>query len=308
MPLFLPASRPLLVLLGLSLFARGASAAPTGAFERPGGGPRAAALGGHSVVLPDDDFALGTNPGRLVYAQRSASAQFDRIDPAIELWRGRLGFATPLGPEPDARYQVAPPRRAAVGVALDVTSLTLIEGSAYREAAISVGGAVAPISILGVGMAVRFEQASSDASGLSGHAFGVDVGGSMALWDHVAAGITLRNAFGRATFEGGDDEDRAAELTVGLAATHHRLWQAEVDYVFARNTTSALAGGAEVHVVPGTFDLRAGVAREMAGEGRWIPSAGAGFILSAFRIDYAFRSDTDGGLDAQHQLALGARF
>jgi hypothetical protein len=299
----------LAVVATLALLRSGdAFAAPTSAFERPGGGPRAAALGGHTVVLPDDDFALGTNPGRLVFAQRSASAQFDRIDPVIELWRGRLGFVQPLGTKPNDPYVLAVPYPFAVGAALDLTSLTLIEGSGYREAAVSLGGAVAPITILGVGATVRVEQASSDVVGLSGNAFGVDVGASIALWDHVGAGVALKNAFGRASFEGGDDEDRAAELTVGLAATHYSRWQAEVDYVFARNTTSALSGGVEVHVVPGMFDLRAGVAREMAGAGRWIPSAGAGFILSMFRIDYAFRSDTDGGLDAQHQLALGARF
>jgi hypothetical protein len=290
------------------LLARPALAAPTGAFERPGGGPRSAALGGHTVVLPDDDYALGSNPGRLAFTSRSASAQYDRVDPVIELWRGRLGYVQPLGADLADPYQLSKPHRAAVGLALDMTRLALIEGSAYREMAVSLGGGIAPMPYLGVGATVRLEQASSDVDGLSAHAFGVDLGGSVELWDHVAAGIALRNAFGRATFEGGDDEDRAAELTVGLAATHHRRWQAEADYVFQHNTTSALSGGAEVHVVPGTFDLRGGIARELAGTGRVVPSAGAGFILKQFRIDYAFRSDTDGGLDAQHQLSLGARF
>jgi hypothetical protein len=260
-------------------------------------------------VLPDDDFALGTNPGRLVFAGRSASAQYDRIDPAVELWRGRLGLAWPTGTDVSEPYQASPARRTAIGLALDLTSLTLIEGSGYREAAFTLGGAVAPISILGLGAAMRFERASTDLTALSAHAWGVDVGGSLELSDHLAVAAAMRNAFGRATFEGGDDEDRAAELTVGVASTHRRLWQAEVDYVFQRNTSSALSGGVEVHVVPNVFDLRAGLARELSGAvARFVPSAGAGFDLKGFRLDYAFRSDTDGGLDAQHQLALGARF
>lgn len=297
------------VLLAVALIQDPAVAAPTTAFERPGGGPRSAALGGHSVVLQDDDHAMGTNPARLVFARRSASAQYDRIDPTVELWRGRFGVAWPLGRDLSEPYQTTQAHRSAVGLALDVTSLTLIEGSGYREVAISLGGAFAPMSILGLGAAVRIERASSDLGDLSARAFGVDLGGSLELSDHLAAAVAIRNALGRATFEGGDDEDRSAELTVGLASTHRTRWAAEVDYVFQRNRTSAFAGGVEVHVVPDLFDLRAGVAREMLGAApRIIPSAGAGFILQRFRLDYAFRSDTDGALGAQHQLSVGARF
>jgi hypothetical protein len=144
---------------------------------------------------------------------------------------------------------------------------------------------------------------------IAAHAWGLDAGLSIELADHLAAALALRNALGRATFDGGDDEDRAAELTIGVAATHRRWWQAEADFVFQRNTTSALSGGVEVHVVPGTLDLRAGVAREMDSvAGRMVLSAGAGFEVSRLHVDYAFRNDPDGGLEAQHQLALTARF
>jgi len=282
--------------------------AATVAFERPGGGPRAAALGGHTVVLPDDDAAMGTNPGRLVFAAASASAQFDRVDPEVDLWRGRIGVAWPLGRDVSEPFQTSRAHRTAIGAALDVTGLTLIEGSGYREAALSLGAGIAPISIFGLGATVRFERATSDVSEIEAHAWGVDVGGSLELSDHMAAAISIKNALGRATFEGGNDEDRLAELTLGLAATHHKRWQAEADYVFQRNTTSAVSGGVEVHVVPGVFDLRGGLAREMLGAARFIPSAGAGFVFQRIHLDYAFRSDTDGGFDAQHQLALGARF
>jgi hypothetical protein len=226
----------------------------------------------------------------------------------VDLWRGRIGLAWPVGRDVTEPFQTSPAHRTVLGAALDVTNLTLIEGSGYREAALSLGAGIAPISILGLGVAARYEQASSDASDISAHAWGVDFGTSLELTDHLAGAISIRNALGRATFEGGNDEDRPAELTIGVAATHHKLWQAEADYVFQRNTTSALSGGVEVHVVPGVFDLRGGVAREMLGGARIIPSAGAGFALKHLHIDYAFRSDTDGGFDAQHQLALGARF
>ena len=295
-------------MVALAAFAHAPVHAGTAAFDRPGGGPRAAALGGHSVVLPVDDTAMGTNPARLVFAVASASAQFDRVDPDVDLWRGRIGVAWPLGRDVSEPYQTSPAHRTALGAALDVTSLTLIEGSGYREAALSLGGAVAPIPILGLGATVRYERASSDVSEISAHAWGVDLGGSLELSDHMAAAISIRNAFGRATFDGGNDEDRLAELTLGVAATHHKRWQAEADYVFQRNTTSAVSGGVEVHVVPGVLDLRGGLAREMLGAARFIPSAGAGVVFQRFRLDYAFRSDTDGGFDAQHQLALGARF
>jgi len=295
----------LLLLLGPAL----AQAATTAAFDRAGGGARAAALGGHSVVLPDDDHALGSSPGRLVFAERSASAQYDRVDPDLELWRGRLGAVMPLGQDLTEPLQTSHVSRAAVGLALDVTSLTLIEGSGYREAAVSLGGGFAPFNILGLGLVGRYEHASSDVTEISASAWGVDFGAAVELTDHLAAAVAIRNALGRASFEEGDDEDRPAELTVGLAAGHHKWWQAEVDWVIRNNVTSALSAGAEAHVVPGMVDLRAGIAREQDPvSSRFVGTAGAGFEFARVHLDYAFRADPDGTLDAQHQLALTARF
>ncbi|MEP7027181.1 MAG: hypothetical protein ABI960_01170 [Candidatus Eisenbacteria bacterium] len=287
---------------------RSAAAAPTAAFERPGGGPRAAAIGGHSIVLPDDDYALGANPARLAFAGRSASAQYDRIDPAVDLWRGRVGLSLPIGGEITEPLQTSRSHRAALGAALDVLNLTLIEGSGYRESAATLGFAAAPSAILAFGVAGHYERATSDADLIAAHAWGVDVGMTIDLADHWSAALAVRDALGRVTFDGGDDEDRAAEMTIGLAARAHRFWQAEADYVFQRNTTSALAGGVEIHVLPGVLDLRGGVSREMLGPARIIPSAGAGFTVDHLRLDYAYRSDPDGGMNSQHQVALGVRF
>jgi hypothetical protein len=290
------------------LAARPAAAASTNAFERPAGGPRSAALGGHSVVLLDDDYAMGANPGRLVFAERSVSAQYDRVDPDVDLWRGRLGLALPLGQEITEPLQTSRAYRRALGAAFDVTGLTLIEGSGYREATASLGFAVAPTSFLGFGVSGSYERASSDLDAIAAHAWGVDLGGSMDLSDHWAVAFAIRNAFGRATFDGAEDEDRSAEVTIGLATRARRRWQAELDYAFQHNTTSAVSGGVEIHVVPGVFDLRGGMARELLGGTRVVPSAGAGFTIQHLKLDYAFRSDQDGSMDAQHQLALGARF
>jgi hypothetical protein len=288
--------------------ARIAAAAPTAAFERPGGGPRSAAMGGHVIVLTDDDYAMGSNPARLAFADSSASAQYDRVDPGLNLWRGRLGVAFPLGRNASEPLQASRVHRLAVGAAIDVLHLGLIEGSAYREAALSVGGAFAPLNLLAFGVTARYERANSSLDGLGAKAWGVDVGATLDLSDHWVTGLAIRNALGRAQFDGGDDEDRPAEFTLGLATAHRRRFQAEIDYVLQRNTNSALSGGVEVHVLPGTLDLRAGVARELLGSARLIPSAGAAFLFQRYRLDYAFRSDRDGGFDAQHQLALGARF
>ena len=298
-----------LLLLALALVVAGpAAAAPTNGFERPGGGPRAAALGGHAITLLEDDDVMGANPGRLVFAHRSASAQYDQVEPDIDLWRGRAGVAWPLGHEITEPLQATHAYRGALGVLLDVTSLTLIEGSAYRESQVALGGAIAPASIFGLGASVSYERATSDADQIAAHAWGIDLGTTLDLSDHWTAAIAIKNAFGRAQYDGGQDADRAAETTFGVAARGYRRWQAEADYVTQHNTSAAVSGGVEIRVVPGVFDLRGGVARELLGGGRTVPSAGAGFLIGKIRLDYAFRSDTDGGTDAQHQVALGARF
>ncbi len=294
--------------LALALAPAGAHAATSAAFPDPGGGPRAIALGGYIVALPLDDLALESNPARLVYATGSVSAQVDRLDPDLDLWRGRVGLALGIGPSAAEPMQASQPRRMAIGFALGGQGLTLIEGSDYRETTAALGLAYAPISIGALGVAARYQRSFSDVAGAEATGFGVDVGLSLDLAEHWDVALAVRDAFGRTKFEDSDDEDRAARVTVGLATARRGRWQAEVDYVLQRDATSAVSVGGELHVVPGVLDLRAGVSREMQGVARTTPSFGAGLGFGAFRLDYAFRSDPDGAFETQHRGALGARF
>jgi len=282
--------------------------AATNAFIGFSAGPRSAALGGHLVALVLDDDAVNTNPARLAYVERGMSARYDRLQPDVDLWHGRVGFAMPLGALVSEPRQTSKVHRTGAGVSLDVTSLTLIEGSGYGEASFAGGFAYAPASQGAVGLTARYERAQSDVDAIAAHAWGVDVGVSVDLSDHWDAALSIKNAFGRAQFDGADDEDRAAQLTLGVATARRKRWQAELDYVFQYNKNAALAGGVEYHVVPGVLDLRAGVDRELAGVARTIPSAGLGVLFSRFRFDYAFRDDPDGDQSAQHRVAVGARF
>lgn len=292
----------------LAFLADPAGAATSAAFPDPGGGPRAIALGGHVVALPLDDGALEANPARLAYATGRASAEVDRLDPDLDLWRGRVGVVFGLGPSAADPLQLSQPRRMAIGLSVGGQGLTLIEGSSYGEATFAAGVAYAPVSMGTLGAAVRYQRAISDVPGTEGSGFGVDVGLSLDLAEHWDAALAVRDAFGRTKYEDSDDEDRAARLTIGLATARRRWWQAEVDYVLQRNTTSAVSAGAEIHAVPGIVDVRGGVSREMEGEARTVPTFGAGVVFGAFRLDYAFRSDTDGAFETQHRAALGARF
>ncbi|MEO6463049.1 MAG: hypothetical protein ABIP29_08225 [Candidatus Eisenbacteria bacterium] len=295
--------------LALALAAGPAAAATTSAaFPDAGGGTRSIALGGHLVALPTDDHALETNAARLVYGAGSFSAQVDRLDPGLDLWRGRIGVALGIGPSAAEPLQATRPRRMAFGASIAGQGLTLIEGSSYREATFSAGLAWAPTNLGAIGVAARYQRSVSDVPGAEAAGFGVDVGLSFDLSDHFDVALSVKDAFGRTTFENSDDEDRAARLTLGVAGVRHRRWQAELDYVLQHNSTSAVAGGAEFHVVPGVLDLRAGVSREMRGQARIVPSAGAGLSFGAFRMDYAFRFDPDGAFETQHRASLGARF
>lgn len=294
--------------VGLALAPGLAAAATSAAFPTGEGGPRAIALGGHVVALPVDDLALESNPARLAYAAGTLTVQYDRISPDLDLYRGRLGAAFALGPSAAEPLQKSKPVRMALGVALDTQGLTLIEGSAYREATASVGLAWAPMSAGAAGVTVRYQRSISDVAGTEATGFGVDVGFSFDLADHWDVALSVTDAFGRTTFEDSDDEDRAARTTLGIAAVRRKWWQAELDYVFQHNSTSALAGGIEVHVVPGTLDLRLGVSQELREPARTVAAAGAGLMFSAFRLDYAYRADEDGAFDVQHRIALGARF
>ncbi len=294
--------------LAALLLAGAAQAAPTTAFERYDGGPRGIALGAHCVALLDDDYALTQSVGRLAYSAGSASAQYDRIDPEIDLARGRVGVIKPVAREITQPLQPGRLWRAVAGVALDVTQLTLIEGSSYHEMTATGGAGAALLDFLAVGAAVHYDRATSDVADLHAHGFGVDLGMAGALADHWDAALSIRNAFGRVKFEGDDSEDRAAETTLGIAASHWRRWQAEVDYVLQENHTAATSLGFELHAVPGTLDLRGGLGQEKLPAGRTIASAGIGLRVQHLRLDYAFRSDPDGFSKDQHQVAIGARF
>jgi len=297
-----------LALLGALVLAGRAVAAPSDAFEREDGGPRGIALGGHSVALVDDDYALTQSPGRLPYAFGSASAQYDRLDPDLDLWRGRVGVIAPIGHEITQPLQPGRLWRAVAGGALDLTNLRLIEGSSYREMSVTGGAGMALLDFLAVGVGVNYDRATSDVADLHAHGFGVDIGLAGALADHWDAAISIRNAFGRVQFEGDRSEDRAAETTVGLATSHRRLWQAEADYTMQDNRTAAVSLGLEVHLVPGTLDVRAGIAQEKILVDRTVASAGIGLRVQRLRLDYAFRSDPDAFSTNQHQVAIGARF
>jgi hypothetical protein len=292
----------------LALVADPAAAATSAAFPTADGGPRSIALGGHVVALPVDDLALESNPARLAYGTGWVTAQYDRIAPDLDLHRGRIGAAFALGPGAAEPLQMSKPVRMAVGVSLDTQGLTLIEGSDYREATAAVGLAWTAVSVGAAGVAVRYQRSISDVDGTEATGFGVDVGLSLDLADHWDLALAVTDAFGRTTFEDSDDEDRAARTTLGIAAVRRKWWQAELDYVFQHDETSALAGGFEVHVVPGTLDLRLGVSQEMREPARTVASAGAGVTFSRFRLDYAYRADQDGAFDVQHRIALGARF
>jgi hypothetical protein len=285
-----------------------AAAATTVAFPTADGGPRAIALGGHIVALPIDDLALESNPARLAYATGSVTAQYDRISPDLDLQRGRIGAAFALGPDAAEPLQLSKPVRMALGVSLASQGLTLIEGSDYREATLSAGLSYTGISAGAAGVAVRYQRAFSDVDGTAATGFGVDVGLSFDLADHWDIALSITDAFGRTTYEDSEDEDRAARTTLGIAAVRRKWWQAELDYVLQYDATSAVAGGFEIHVVPGTLDLRAGVSQEMRDPARTVASAGAGLAFSAFRLDYAYSADQDGAFDVQHRVALGARF
>lgn len=298
----------LLALVAGTLGKGAAHAATTSAFDRLDAGPRGIALGAHTVALIDDDYALGQSPGRLVFAGGSASAQYDRIDPDVNLWRGRAGVVKPLGPEITQPLQPGRVWRSAAGLSLDVTQLDLIEGSSYREMTATGGAGAALLDFLSVGVGVHYDRASSDVTDIHATGFGVDLGAAAILADHWDAALAIKNAFGRVKFEGDDSEDRAAEFTAGLAAAHHRYWQAEADYVLQENRTAATSVGLELHVVPGTLDLRGGLANERIPVGRTVTSAGIGIRLQRLRLDYAFRSDPDGLSDTQHQVAIGTRF
>lgn len=284
------------------------AAATSVAFPDAGGGPRSIAMGGHLVALPIDDHAIESNPGRLVYSTGSASAQVDRLDPDLDLWRGRVGVALGHGPSAAEPLQLTKPRRMAFGVAIQGQGLTLIEGSAYREATLagSIGWAAA--NFLATGATVRYQRATSDVEGAGASGFGVDLGLSMDLSDHFDLGLAVTDAFGRTTYEASDDEDRAARVTLGVATVRRRWFQAELDYVYQNNATSALAGGFEVHAVKDILDVRLGVSQELREPARTVPSAGLGFGFREFRFDYAYRNDPDGAFEHQHRVALGARF
>ena len=284
------------------------AASTSSAFSDAGGGPRSIALGGHLVALPVDDLALESNPARLVYGTGSASAQVDRLDPDLDLWRGRIGAAIALGGTAAEPLQATQPRRVALGVSLSGQGLRLVEGSSYRESAIAVGFAAAPVNVGSFGVVVRALRSMSDVAGAEATGFAVDVGLSLDVMDHWDVALAIQNALGRTTFEDSDDEDRAARVTIGLAAARHRRWQGEIDLAYEHNTIGAIAGGIEAHVVPGVLDLRAGVSREMIGVARVVPSFGLGLTAAALHFDYAFRSDPDGAFETQHRVALGARF
>src|SRR5258708_23408357 len=137
---------------------------------------------------------------RLASTGGSASAQYDGSDPEVDVWRGGVGGVKAVGREITEPLQPGRLWRAVAGVSLDVTHLSLIEGSSYREMTATGGAGAALLDFLAVGAAVHYDRASSDVTDLHATGFGVDLGLAGALADHWDAAIAIKNAFGRVTF------------------------------------------------------------------------------------------------------------
>jgi hypothetical protein len=195
-------------------------------------------------------------------------------------------------------------RHWAIGLGLEHLGLELSQGSSWSRQLISAGVGYAPLPFVSTGLSVKMLIGTSDVDGLGATGAGLDIGGRLEISPQAALGVSLRNVFSSVSWEEGEDESAPVEAAGGLLVRYIPMIDVEIEGALDSDDQYSMRGGAEL-CVPGTgLRLRAGGSYISGDYDRWTPSAGFGYRLGSFAVDYGVHFDEDNALGTIHRFAL----
>ena len=262
----------------------------TAALFDVGMGARALGMGGAFVAVADDANALYYNPAGL--------ALIEDHD-VTSMYSALFGAGNYFG----AGYAQKNIGAAVFGLLSTATGTdeygNPTEEFGYREGTLA-GGYAHAFGPFALGGAVKLY--AQDASANRGFGATGDIGALITLpyLDGIRFGAVARNLIGAVKFQSGHTDNFDQSYVLGLSVRPLKGFMVAADYDI---THSIGRVGVEYQIID-AFAARAGAT--MDADKQWGFTAGAGFALAGFRVDYAYQFHTE--LPDSHWVSLGYSF
>ena len=269
-------------------------AADAGSFLRIGVGARALGMGGAFVALADDPTAIYWNPAGLASLESGELASMYTNQFGLGAHFSFLAFSQPWAENKGWAVGI-------VNLSLGQIPITGLDEhgrpvvTRYTESS-ETALLLAYAQILfrsSLGITVKgMRQTLADESSLG---FGVDLGAKIPLFENLSLGAILRTGF--VNWSTGEKVVFPAQAILGMA---YRLFPKLIltfDAGLQTDRRMEVHAGAEYWLIP-QLALRMGLDRGKL-------TAGAGFVIKQFKLDYALMFHD---LGLSHRISFGMRF
>jgi len=296
----------------LILFAFGAFADDGGSYTLLSGGSRDLAMAGAAHLHDAGLEALFLQPASLSSLDRWEVGAFTQLyGDGVPLQHGTLAFAFASGHRMalDGRYESD--SEMAVGAAFQYLSATLADDSGWSEWTLAAVAAWSPMRWFSLGGRARYSGGGSEDAVDRGHSTAMDFGLRLRLLHPgLEAGLLMQDFYHRFAWDEGGDARKEPRLVTSLGMAGLRLpylpgdLRLEARMTQHRSSAESFGLGMEWSLLDGLADLRGGLLAWRQGEERISPTFGFGLLAGLYRVDYAYSPDVDGGMAAQHRIAI----
>jgi len=281
-------------LLLCALLPQAVLAADAGSFLRIGVGARALGMGGAFVALADDPTAIYWNPAGLASLESGELASMYTNQFGLGAHFSFLAFSQPWGEKKGWAVGIVNLSLGQIPItALDEHGRPIVIGyTGSSETALLLAYAQT-LFRSSLGITIKgIRQALADESSLG---FGIDFGAKVPLFENLSLGAILRTGF--VNWSTGEKVVFPAQAILGMAYRLFPKFIVTFDAGLQTGRRMEVHAGAEYWLVP-QLALRMGL-----DSGKF--TAGAGFVIEQFKLDYALMFHA---LGLSHRVSFGMRF
>lgn len=214
-------------------------------------------------------------------------------------------IAIPLGTPVDVPPLGDVGRPFCLGFSIDHSTVELSQGTEWGWNLISLGASYRVAPYASAGLAGKYLFSASDLEGSDVKAFGIDLGAIVEMTPVLRLALSLRNLFGKATWEDGEDETPPFALAVGAGLSLPYSALGHAAYTYSAGAPGELGLGLDVPMSDTGLSLRGGYIRHSGEYSRSVFTAGFGYAYKAVSLDYAVKLDEELVLGTTHHVSIG---